>query len=167
MKTLILVRHAKAGRSNPGVKDIERPLTHRGQTDSARMAECFHEYGLQVDAVISSSALRAKTTAKYFADWEGLPVGVDDRLYDAGVPELLDVVQGVDDFQETIILVGHNPGVSEFLRTLLDRDHADMPTASVAIVNFDVPEWVDVIAGSGTLEWFMEPAILASENKAA
>jgi phosphohistidine phosphatase len=167
MKTLILVRHGKAGHSHSRGGDLERPLTHRGQTDSARMAELFHEFDVRVHAVISSPALRAKTTAKCFADWVVLPVGLDERLYDAGVPELLDVVQGVEDFQETIVLVGHNPGISEFLRVLLDQEHADMPSASIAVVNFDVPEWVDVVAGGGDLEWFMDPGILEAESKAA
>ncbi|MBC8207169.1 MAG: histidine phosphatase family protein [Kiritimatiellales bacterium] len=164
MKTLVLVRHGKAGHAGA---DMDRPLTRRGHTESEQMAEHFHEYGLPIHAVLCSPALRARTTAKYFADWAVLPVGVDERLYDAGVPELLDVVQGAEDFQETILLVGHNPGLSEFLRELLDREHDDMPAGSLAIVNFDVPEWVDVFAGSGKLEWFMTPKMIAEEHKAA
>ena len=146
---------------------MDRPLTHRGKSDSELMAEHLHEFGPPVHAIISSPALRAKTTAKYFADWAVLPVGVDERLYDAGASELLDVVQEAEDFQETILLVGHNPGISEFLRVLLDRDYDSMPPASVAVINFDVPEWVDVVAGSGELEWFMKPKIVAEEDKAA
>ncbi|QHI69471.1 SixA phosphatase family protein [Tichowtungia aerotolerans] len=166
MKTLVLVRHGKAAHRHGG-EDIDRPLTHRGRADSEQMAEKFHELGVQVHAVLSSPALRAETTAKCFADWAVLPVGLDERLYDAGVPDLLDVVQGAEDFQETILLVGHNPGISEFLRVLLDRHHGDMPAASVAVINFDVPEWVDVVAGSGDLEWFMDPKILEAENETA
>lgn len=167
MKTLVLVRHGKAVRHHPGVDDMDRPLTHQGERDSERMAELFHEYGIQLHAVISSPALRARSTAKCFADWAVLPVGVDDRLYDAEASDLLDVVQEAEDFQEVILLVGHNPGISEFLRVILDRRHADMSGASVAIVNFDVPEWVDVVAAGGTLELFMDSKILAQENKAA
>jgi len=62
------------------------------------MAEQFHEFGLQVHAVLSSPSLRAKSTAKHFADWEVPSVGLDDRLYEAGVSELLDVVQELEDF---------------------------------------------------------------------
>ena len=98
MKTLVLVRHGQAEHSRPRGGDIERPLTHQGQTDSARMAEQFYEFGMEAHAVLSSPALCAKTTAKYFADWRALDVGLDERLYDASVPELLDVVQDVEDF---------------------------------------------------------------------
>lgn len=164
MKTLVLVRHGKAVHVGA---DMDRPLTHQGRTESEQMAEHFHEYGLRVHAVISSPALRAKDTAKCFADWAVLPVGVDDRLYDAGAAELLDVVQGAEDFEETILLVGHNPGLSDFLRLLLDREHDDLPAASVAVINFDVPEWVDIEDGGGDLEWLITPKMIAAENKAA
>jgi len=164
MKTLVLVRHGKAEHEGG---DLDRSLTHQGNSDSARMAEQFHEFGLQVHAVLSSPALRAKSTARYFADGEVLPVGLDDRIYDAGVSELLDVVQELEDFQDTVVLVGHNPGLSEFLQVLLDSDHASMPTASVAVVSFDVPEWVDVVAGIGELEWFMDPKTIKTESQAA
>jgi len=167
MKTLILVRHGKAAHSHSKGGDMDRPLTHRGKIESALMAEQFHEFGVRVHAVLSSPALRAKATAKEFADWAVLPVGVDERLYDAGVSELLDVVQGAEDFHETIMLVGHNPGISEFLRVLLDSEYTNMPPASVAVVSFDVHEWVDIIADSGELEWFMDPKVIAAENKAA
>lgn len=167
MKTIVLVRHGKAGHSLPGGNDEDRPLTRRGNNDSAHMAEHFHEFGLPIHAIISSPALRAKTTAKCFADWEVLPVGLDDRLYDAGEADLLDVVQELEEFQETVMLVGHNPGISEFLRVLLDSDHEDMPAASVAVLSFDVPDWVDIVSGTGSLEWFMTPQILAHQNKAA
>ena len=167
MKTLVLVRHGTADHSRSGGGDLERPLTPRGKMDSAKVAEYFNEYGLPINTILSSPALRAKTTANYFADLAELPVRIDERIYEAGVSELLDVVQEADDLHETILLVGHNPGFSEFLRLLLDREHNAMPTASLAIVNMDVDEWVDVIAGSGELEWYMDPKIIASEHKAA
>ena len=65
------------------------------------------------------------------------------------------------------MLVGHNPGLSEFLRVLVDSEHASMSTASVAVVSFDVPEWVDVVAGIGELEWFMDPKTIKTESQAA
>ena len=65
------------------------------------------------------------------------------------------------------MLVGHNPGISQLLRVLLDSEHVGMPAASVAVVSFDVAEWVDVIVGSGKLEWFMDPRILVAESQAA
>lgn len=167
MKTLVLVRHGKAGHIHPGGKDLDRPLTRRGRIDSEHMAEHFHEFGLPAHAVLCGPALRAKDTAKCFADWAVLPVGIDDRLYDADASEFLDVVQELEDFQETVVLVGHNPGISNFLRVLLNSERPDMSPASVAVVNFDVPEWIDVVAGIGKLDWFMTPAILAQEEKAA
>jgi phosphohistidine phosphatase len=165
MKTLVLVRHGKSDRNYEG--GLQRPLSLQGWRDSERMAETFHEFDLEIDAVFSSPALRAKSTAECFAGWMQLPVSEDDRLYDAGASELLDVVQETEDFCDTILLVGHNPGISEFLRVLLDSDYSDMSPASVAVLNFDVPEWVDVVAGIGELEWFMTPKMLGPESRAA
>ncbi len=157
MKTLVLVRHGKASHSHPELEDLDRPLNHRGKKDSVLIAERFHELGIHIHAIISSPALRAKTTAKEFGDWLVQPIEIDDRLFNATVADWLDVVQQADDFQEAIVLVGHNSGISEFLRRMTGSNLSDMPTASVAVVDFDVPEWTDITAGSGSLECFLDP----------
>lgn len=158
MKTLVLVRHGKASHCHPDLEDIDRPLSHRGRKDSELIAERYQNLDMRTHAIISSPALRAKTTAKAFADWAVLPVEIDDRLYTSSVTELLDLVQEADDCYETVMLVGHNPGLSEFLQELTGREYPEMSPATVAVIQFDVPEWPDVTADGGTLEYYLDPS---------
>lgn len=160
MKTVVLVRHGKASWSHPELDDIDRPLKHCGKKDSIRMAEEFTELDIRVHAVISSPALRAQTTAKAFASRLVLPVETDERLYNGTDADLLDVIQEADESYSTILLVGHNPSLSDLMRDLLDDESEDLSTASVAVLDFDVQEWPDIHSGSGTLEYLLSPKAL-------
>ncbi|MEC7550227.1 MAG: histidine phosphatase family protein, partial [Pseudomonadota bacterium] len=71
MKTLYLLRHAKSSWDDPELKDFERPLAERGLRDIPKMAARFRQRGDTVGCVITSPALRAKTTAKLMADQIG------------------------------------------------------------------------------------------------
>ncbi len=157
MKTVIFVRHGKAGWSHPELDDMDRPLRHSGKKDSIRMAELFADLDIQVDGLISSPALRSLTTAEIFADRLVLRVETDERLYNGTDSDLLDVIQEAEEACSNILLVGHNPGLSDLLRDLLDRECEDLSAASVAVVDFDVEEWGDIHSGSGSLEYLLSP----------
>jgi phosphohistidine phosphatase len=157
MKTLILVRHAKSDKSDPLLNDFDRPLNHRGERDTSAMAGRFAATSRRVDALISSPAVRALSTAEVFAGKLSLPVQADQRIYEAGVNELLAVVRGLDDHCSSVMLVGHNPGLSEFLRYLTDEKYADLPTASVAVVELPVKVWRHTFAGKGVLKSSLSP----------
>lgn len=158
MKTVVLVRHGKAGLSHPDLDDMDRPLQHRGKKDSIKMAERFADLDVEVDMLISSPALRSQTTAKAFSNQLSLRVETDERLYDGTDSELLDVIQETDEECSCILLVGHNPSLSDLLRDLLDAECEDLCAGSVAVVDCDVAEWEDVHSGSGTLEQLLTPA---------
>lgn len=152
MKTVVLVRHGKARWGHPELDDINRPLRHCGKKDSIKMAAQFLDLNLRVHAMISSPALRAQTTAKAFADRLLLPVDIDERLYNGTDADLLDIIQEADESYSTILLVGHNPSLSDLLRDLLDAGCADLPESSVSVVDFSVQEWGDIHSGTGTLD---------------
>lgn len=152
MKTLILVRHAKADKVDPALRDFDRPLGQNGERDARVMAERVAALGLRVDMLISSPAVRALSTADAFAKKLSLPVNPDTRIYEAGVKQLLDVVHGIDDHHGTVVLVGHNPGVSEFLRYLTDENFADLPTSGVAVIDLPLKSWRHTFDGKGILK---------------
>ncbi len=152
MKTLILVRHAKSDKSDPTLNDFDRPLNPRGQCDAPAIAERLAKSGLRVDALVSSPAVRALSTAEALAKKLSLPVQTDLRVYEAGVNELLTMVRGFDDRHGNIVLVGHNPGLSEFLRYLTDENYADLPTAGVAVVELPLKSWRYTFEGKGVLK---------------
>lgn len=157
MKTLILVRHAKSDKTDPAVRDFDRPLGQNGERDALVMAERVAALGLRVNMLISSPAVRALSTAEAFAEKLSLPVKPDGRIYEAGVKQLLAVVHGIDDRHSTAVLIGHNPGLSEFLRYLTDENFADLPTSGVAVIDLPLKSWRHTFDGKGILKNSITP----------
>lgn len=146
------MRHAKADQKNdPVIEDFERPLNRRGANDAAVMAKRFSESEIHVDALVSSPAVRAKTTADAFAAELKLPVQTDPRIYAADVMQLQETVRGLDDHLGSAVLFGHNPGFSDFLRYLTEEPYNDLPTAGIAVINLPLKSWKHTYAGKGTL----------------
>jgi phosphohistidine phosphatase len=153
LKTLILVRHAESDRKDdPSIADFDRPLSPVGEQDAPGMAGQLAASDVRVDTLISSPAVRARSTAEAFSQALNLPVQTDGRIYDAGVRKILSVVRDIDDRHSTAVLVGHNPGVSEFLRYLTEENYADLPTVAVAIVELPLRSWRHTFEGKGTLK---------------
>jgi phosphohistidine phosphatase len=158
MKTLLLLRHAKSSKDDPGLKDFERPLSERGEKDSQLIGEYIRKRKIKADLVISSPAERARQTAELVMKPAGLKVELrfDKRIYDAGVRSLLDVVSQIEDTANAIIMIGHNPGFEELLEALTG-EVGNLPTASLACLELNVDKWSKVRAGVGDLKWLMAP----------
>lgn len=152
MKTLYLVRHAKASRDDPSLADRDRPLNKRGLHDAPAMAKRLAKPA--IDLIVSSPALRALTTAQLFADELGHArpsIVIDERVYASTANALLVLIQELDDGIDGVMLFGHNPEFSELVGRLAGKA-IDMPTCAVARLRFDVASWADV--GPGALERF-------------
>lgn len=121
-RELLLLRHAKASRvAAEGTADFDRPLTRRGRRDAPRMARWIQAHELVPDCVIVSPARRTRETADLVIDELGLAAGEvreDERVYDADVPSLLDVLAGCPAEARRVLVIGHNPGLEELVRHL-------------------------------------------------
>jgi phosphohistidine phosphatase len=148
MPTLVLVRHAKS--EGHRAEDHSRELAPRGRADAAAVQEWLAKHGISPDRVVVSSATRARQT------WEGARVGdttpvYDDRVYDASVKDLLEVLRETPAEVQTVVLVGHNPAVERLAWELDDseaareRTDSGMPTSAVAV--FEVDGWPDLTTG--------------------
>ena len=157
MKTLVLVRHAKADHGSPSLDDFDRPLNYRGKHDASAMATQFKKTGVPVDALISSPAVRALSTAEDFAMEINLPIQTDERIYEAGLRELLAVVRELDDCHSAVMLTGHNPGMSELLHYLTGTTRVDLPTAAVAVIELPQESWRNTSPGEGLLKNISSP----------
>lgn len=158
-KSLILVRHAKSSWTEAGLPDHDRPLNERGQRDAPFMAQRMAESGIAIDQIVSSSAKRALTTARHYADALGIPhseIKVEPSIYEADVRELMEVINGLDDTKTTVMLFGHNPGFS-YLIQYLNGSMLHMPTNGVAQLEIDTSTWEGVGTGSATLIDFDYP----------
>jgi len=144
-RILVILRHAKA--ANPeGVLDIDRPLTPRGHADAAAAGAWLTRRGYQPDLVLCSPARRTRET------WHGVALALKagpavryaDSVYNAATESLLDLVRGVDDTISMVLLIGHNPGLSQ-LSALLDPDASDpggLRTAGIAVHTVE-GHWVE------------------------
>lgn len=143
MKTLILVRHAKSSWSDPALPDRDRPLNERGKRDAPRMGKQLAKHDVKPDVIVSSPAVRALTTAQLIAGklgFERADIRVDDRLYAAQARDLLQVVRELGDKPRCVMLVGHNPELTE-LAHRFSSSIAHMPTCAVAVFAFDSDSW--------------------------
>jgi len=146
MKTVLLVRHAKSSWGDQTLPDHERPLNHRGRRDAPRAGERLRERGAVPDLIVTSTAVRARSTAVILA--QALDLGSDrivedDRLYGASPEGLLDIIRALDDELASVMVVGHNPEIGELASRLSD-EIAEMPTCAVAEFRFEVSDWAEV-----------------------
>lgn len=145
MKRLALMRHGEAMPYESELSDLERPLTRRGAADAALVAErCRHEYW-QPDLIVASAARRTLETALAAARVFGLEkhaITTDPRLYQADDAIWTEIVRQLPARSEAVLLVGHNPGISQFAKKLLPLQHVhDFSPATVVALRLDTDSW--------------------------
>lgn len=154
MPLLSLIRHAKSSWDYPELSDFERPLNERGRRDAPRMAARLARDLPRPDALISSPATRALTTARVFAETLNLPfdaVQIEPRIYEASRKMLLELVGALPDPLGHVLLFGHNPGLSELAHTLADCPFDEMPTCSIVHLRIEGRTWRSLGPGKGRL----------------
>lgn len=151
--TLVLMRHAKSDWSHRALSDHERPLNGRGQRDAPVMAERVAETGLQPDVILSSTAVRARTTARELGAALGVAVTLVPELYGASADTLLSHAAKAGAL--SVVVVAHDPGVSDLATELSGGGIDHMPTAAVATFMWESDDW-DVAAATPPAEWNIE-----------
>lgn len=144
MKTLTLVRHAKSSWKDSSLADRDRPLNKRGERDAPEMGRRIAAAGVRPSLIVSSPAVRAWTTARIIADEIGYPrefLQRDQRLYLASVNAILDVIVAQDNGFNNLMIVGHNPGFTDFANYLVPGLTNNIPTAGVVSVALDTDDW--------------------------
>lgn len=160
MKTLYLFRHGDA--STDGDSDYNRELTDKGIAMTELMADYLHIEGTVIDRIISSGAPRAETTAETIAEYISYPVNnieIDDTIYDAkNGDELLPLIHKTSEHILSIMIVGHNPVLSDLASSLTDDGRKiDMSKSSIVKIDFDSIPWKNIKHGSGKLVFYKKP----------
>lgn len=167
MKQLLLIRHGKSDWDYPGLSDHDRPLNDRGRRDCPRMAEALRSRGIEPGAIVTSTAVRAATTAESIAQGLGFdPAAIVRRseLYLAPPAVILRVIQGLDESVGTALVFGHNPGMHETVERLCEGEGIDdFPTLAIARIDLEVEHWGSVEWGSGLLIERIIPRSLGGE----
>lgn len=174
MKRLTLLRHAKSGDDGMVARDFDRPLNAKGRRAARAIGRHMRDQALRFDAVFASPAARvAETLQEVEAVYgSGLTPRWEKKLYLATPDELLDAVHEAPAEAESILLVGHNPGLEQLVLRLVphkegyaarDEVETKYPTASLVEMCFAVDRWDQVAEGAGDLVRFVRPRDLDPE----
>jgi phosphohistidine phosphatase len=164
LKTLGLLRHAKAELDDPGARDFDRGLSEPGKSGAALVGRAIADHGLRWDSIVASPAERVRRTLEA----SGLPgePRFDERVYLADAATLLEVLRAVPGDPASVLVVGHNPGLHELLFRLVDPDdesplvaqaYDKFPTAAFALLELAIDDWASLSAGCGKLIRFIRP----------
>jgi phosphohistidine phosphatase len=150
---LTLVRHAKTEPGHSGQEDWDRVLEPRGQRDAPEMARRLKQQDSKPERILSSPAVRAITTATIMARELGVSaqkVQQDERLYLASPKVILAVIRELGERARHLMIVGHNPGITEFAdRISAERSVDNLPTCAVYTLQFAIAAWSELEWSSG------------------
>jgi len=167
MKTLLVLRHAKASQDASFAVDFDRPLKPRGRNQAVALGRMLQERNLAVDAIVASPAVRVVETISGVLEGAGLRIepAYDRRLYSAAPKTLIEVIHETGDKVERLLIVGHNPGLQQLLLDLAEVDREGLrgeiafayPTATLAELRLSVDRWQDVAGGGGRIVSLFRP----------
>lgn len=170
MRRLVLFRHAKADRPQPGEDDFARPLVERGRRDAARIGAYMASHGLRPDRVLVSPARRTQATWKEAsAAFKPAPgASMVERLYEATPHTIFAAIKEAPARAHTLLVIGHNPGLHELALMLIASGDIDarallrekLPTSGLVIIDFAFDDWDKLHPQSGRLERFVSPKSL-------
>jgi len=160
MRRITLLRHATSSWDTPTLDDFDRPLNKRGERDAPEMGARLKARGARPTLIVSSDAVRAITTARLVARAIGFPIGfiqpVND-LYLAAPATILQVLATEGHDYEDVMIVGHNPGLTELVNQLSDARVDNIPTCGMFAIDLDIENWAELATASGTLAWHDYP----------
>lgn len=160
MKTLYLNRHAKSSWDNSSLSDFERPLNKRGKRDAPLMGKVLSELVKAPQIIYSSPANRAITTAYQIAENFGYDkenIIQDQTIYEAGVSDIMRIINSTSDEHDTIMFFGHNPTFTMISNYLSDKQLDNLPTCGFVQIDFNLKSWNDIEGNTGKLILFEYP----------
>ena len=168
MKRLYLLRHAKSSWDDPTLADLDRPLAPRGRRAAKVMAEHLRREGIAPELVLCSPSRRTRQTLKRLAPGLGrnADVQIEPELSAASAAALLEVLHEVPDELESVMLIGHNPGIQDLALSLagtgseIPRLRGKFPTAALATLELS-GTWRELAPGSADLVSFVKPKELS------
>lgn len=161
MKTLYLLRHARAvSESINNGSDIDRELDAVGENEADEMGNWLKIEGVRPDMIYTSSAIRAMRTAQIVAGKSGHNEGglkMHDNLYNTDEEAYLTEIQNADNNWQSLMIVGHNPTISNLAVSLTKDFRESLPTGGFLAIDFDIDSWHDVANHRGTRGKFIFP----------
>ncbi|MFY8020758.1 MAG: SixA phosphatase family protein [Bacteroidia bacterium] len=163
MKTLILMRHAKALKDSPDFLDHSRTLSDKGKEDAKLMSLALKKEKFIPDLMLSSTSKRTVKTAKIVLEELKLKpeiLGLESDLYEASTSDIIHIIRSAPDQKNSMMLIGHNPSFTGMIGLLSNTFIDNLPTSGIAVIQFNIPTWKLTHHQSGKLVWFMHPKLL-------
>jgi len=160
MKTLCLVRHAKSSWKVVGIDDVDRQVLEKGIERTKKVIEYIKLKKVQPSLIIASKANRAVQTADLFVTSFKLKKNnfiINKHLYESDVDHYISCIMEVDDIHDSILIVGHNPTITETVNYFLTETFDYLPTSALVCISFDVKEWMQIMNKKPTLVFKIFP----------
>lgn len=158
-KRLNLLRHAKSDWEDPSMPDFDRPLSKRGKRDAPNMGARMHAKQITPRLFISSTALRARTTAQLVMAELGLSARLilAENLYLASAHEMLEILCAHGSGYDDVVLVGHNPGITDLANRISDAQIDNIPTCGWFALEAAIQNWEELRTTKGNFTFFDYP----------
>lgn len=163
MKNLYIVRHAKSSWDFPELPDAERPLIEKGINNTKKIIKELNEKKITVGILVSSHTKRAYETSKLIATGINFPVEkieVSNNVYQADRDEIFNIVFSQNDELDSLMIVGHNPALTQFANLFLEEKIDLLPTSGVISLSFETGKWIEVIKAKCETNFILFPKML-------
>ena len=143
-RELILIRHTKSSWTDFSLRDFERPLKKDRTDDAKNMAKHLKELEVKPDLILCSPAKRTKQTADFFCEklkYDFKKIQFDGRLYESCAEEYMSVIRETDEENKTLVVIGHNPSITDFSNQFLESKIDEVPTTGVVWLQFKNSNW--------------------------
>tara|TARA_Y100000816_G_C26044702_1_gene547410 strand:- start:112 stop:603 length:492 start_codon:yes stop_codon:yes gene_type:complete len=152
MKNLIIVRHCKSSWADLSLSDFDRPLNKRGNIDGELMSSYLREKEKKIDKLISSTSKRTRLTSKYFIEKIHFnSISYLDELYHASYSDIINTISKVENNFNNIMVIGHNPGLTELINQYTIMNIYNLPTTGVVKVEFKEDKWSKITENKGKI----------------
>ena len=166
-RTLYIIRHAEAEDQQSGQNDFSRMLTPKGINQCLHTTDKLNAKFISIDKLISSDAMRTSQTAKLLARFlyiDEAKLSFDNNIYQASANMLLNLISNLSNEWHSVMIVGHNPGVSALVQHLTNCSNS-FSTCSVACIEFDSLSWSRISTTKGKLTFFISPEEAEEEEE--
>jgi len=163
MKTLYIVRHAKSSWKVKDIPDEERPLLEKGKKRTKKIIEHLHDRDVVIDYLVCSHAVRALETAKILAKALKYPadkIRIDEQIYPGDVAGLRDLLLDIPLKYNSVMVVGHNPALTNLVNRLTRAKIDWIPTSGVVCIEFDTDKWEEIVEAKSRLKFVIFPKML-------
>lgn len=167
MKTIYLVRHAKSSWTSTSIDDHDRPLLEIGKKRTKKIIDYLIKKKVSPDLLITSSALRCRETAGYIARGLNYPISeiqVNKEIYQANVVSLFNIFFDLSDQYKSIIIVGHDPSLTNFINQFTSSPIDYLPTSGVVCIEFETDKWDFIHNSAYEIKYMVFPKQLSPQK---